>query len=455
MSSLYSGLQLGERQIRLLYVQPAFNLDDPIQCDLRVSNFHKVDPEFDALSYVWGNPRVTKTIWVNHQPCEVTVNLFEALTFLRQKRYNARSSVSCETTVESVVLSRWIWIDAICINQNSISERNVQVPLMKDIYSKASTVHVWLGMFDPSIARGLAVLDQVKYQSSTRGGNSRDELVTMVAMDKILMVVNNASADANIPDVVHLLVHPWWRRVWVLQEAISSPSVLIHWHDRSTCFWTLVDAAAALMSGVNLGMQRGLVHLRAVLLRDLRESLDQTIWKFKLIARLRRDTEGVDIDHLFAILNVASASEASEDRDRIYGVLGLLPSSLDIRPRYDVPLEQALADSFFQLIRQTKSLIPMLLVIEPISKEKYSWVPDMKALSGLSQAPGTSLAVTGKVFLQLRHIVHAAGPGSLCSLGPSSSPTRLELRGLLVDAISAVSEPFQALEVVSTGIAWM
>jgi Heterokaryon incompatibility protein (HET) len=37
------------------------------------------------------------------------------------------------------------WIDAICINQNDIEERNAQVKRMRDIYTQLSYVLVWLG----------------------------------------------------------------------------------------------------------------------------------------------------------------------------------------------------------------------------------------------------------------------------------------------------------------------
>ncbi len=37
------------------------------------------------------------------------------------------------------------WIDAICIDQSSIAEKSMQVPLMSDIYTRAHTVFVWLG----------------------------------------------------------------------------------------------------------------------------------------------------------------------------------------------------------------------------------------------------------------------------------------------------------------------
>jgi hypothetical protein len=38
-----------------------------------------------------------------------------------------------------------LWIDAICIDQSSISEQNSRVAMMADIYQKAAGVWIWLG----------------------------------------------------------------------------------------------------------------------------------------------------------------------------------------------------------------------------------------------------------------------------------------------------------------------
>jgi hypothetical protein len=57
-------------------------------------------------------------------------NLWDALHCLR-KRANGRR----------------YWIDAICINQADIPERNQQVRIMPHIYFRAHTVVVWLGRY--------------------------------------------------------------------------------------------------------------------------------------------------------------------------------------------------------------------------------------------------------------------------------------------------------------------
>ena len=55
---------------------------------------------------------------------------------------------------------RRLWIDAICINQASLKEKNQQVPMMADIYGGAARVLVWLelGAQDESRVRRAAQL---------------------------------------------------------------------------------------------------------------------------------------------------------------------------------------------------------------------------------------------------------------------------------------------------------
>jgi hypothetical protein len=39
----------------------------------------------------------------------------------------------------------YLWVDAICIDQNNNPERSIQVTKMAEIYNRASNVCVWLG----------------------------------------------------------------------------------------------------------------------------------------------------------------------------------------------------------------------------------------------------------------------------------------------------------------------
>jgi hypothetical protein len=52
----------------------------------------------------------------------------------------------------------FLWVNAICINQDDVRERNDQVSLMDDIYGKAQQKLVWLGPDVNDSDHGLSLL---------------------------------------------------------------------------------------------------------------------------------------------------------------------------------------------------------------------------------------------------------------------------------------------------------
>jgi hypothetical protein len=74
----------------------------------------------------------------------VTSNLDVALRYLRLKDQ-----------------PRVLWIDAICINQHNIQERNKQVAQMRSIYQSARRVCIWPGEDDTLESRGMDFIDQI------------------------------------------------------------------------------------------------------------------------------------------------------------------------------------------------------------------------------------------------------------------------------------------------------
>lgn len=130
----YPYRELIESDIRFLKVEPG-ELGSPIKCQLyQLPLTEDEHVDFFALSYVWGDPTVTKPITLNGEPFEVTANLYSALDQLR-------SSVNGFT-------EKFVWIDAICINQADIPEKERQIPRMADIYRFTSRSLGWLGPVD-------------------------------------------------------------------------------------------------------------------------------------------------------------------------------------------------------------------------------------------------------------------------------------------------------------------
>ncbi|KAJ4400658.1 hypothetical protein N0V91_008496 [Didymella pomorum] len=54
--------------------------------------------------------------------------------------------------------STYFWVDAICVNQRNVRERNQQVALMEQIYPKAASVIVWLNPQSTAVDEALILL---------------------------------------------------------------------------------------------------------------------------------------------------------------------------------------------------------------------------------------------------------------------------------------------------------
>src|ERR1700712_2257370 len=125
-SPLYTPLDPLKSEVRLLEISS--DTISIVSCHLSICSLLE-RPKYRALSYVWGDPKVTETILVNGQNFAATTNLASALR-------SARDHVLDDGGI--------LWVDAICINQNDLDEKSHQVQLMGDIYRQASIVLSWL-----------------------------------------------------------------------------------------------------------------------------------------------------------------------------------------------------------------------------------------------------------------------------------------------------------------------
>ncbi|KAF4945241.1 hypothetical protein FGADI_12101 [Fusarium gaditjirri] len=129
----YMYQELGtQTSFRIAEILPG-NDNDPIQCLVHSASWpdHSI-PEYEAISYVWGDLTQKADIICHGKRLKVTQNLYDALGHFRHSDR-----------------SRYLWADAICIDQSHVSERNSQVKQMRKIYEKAKKVLIWLGPDTP------------------------------------------------------------------------------------------------------------------------------------------------------------------------------------------------------------------------------------------------------------------------------------------------------------------
>ena len=95
-------------------------------------------------------------------------------------------------------VERVLWIDAICIDQSNVEERNHQVPLMKTIYSNADAVQVWLGEPTDGDYDTIALL---------KGLGQGVPL-------KNIRIQGSAVKESHLSSLIGLMERPWWERTW-------------------------------------------------------------------------------------------------------------------------------------------------------------------------------------------------------------------------------------------------
>ncbi|KAK0750614.1 heterokaryon incompatibility, partial [Schizothecium vesticola] len=132
---------------------------------------------FEALSYMWGDQTIRTTITLEGSPFSISKHLRGAIQTLRH-----------QTRV------RYLWIDAICINQSDIQERNEQVGLMRSIYQRAKAVLVWLDREVDSSHASFQKLQKLSGESELSDLGDDPELWS---------------------PVYQLFKDPYWSRVWI------------------------------------------------------------------------------------------------------------------------------------------------------------------------------------------------------------------------------------------------
>jgi hypothetical protein len=160
-----------------------------------------------ALSYTWGPDTDNRQIYVNGRLLTVRRNLWDFLHLARH----------CWP-------GHWFWIDAICIDQSNLEERSQQVSLMWLIYAKAAFTLTWLGPFCDA--------EGPPHSQITLSDNH--DPVRLTCVDGLFKDFAAGEWPPNLGQLVMVSLllekifrHPYWSRLWVLQEITSCHDKII------------------------------------------------------------------------------------------------------------------------------------------------------------------------------------------------------------------------------------
>jgi hypothetical protein len=194
---VHSPLDSTLAEIRLVQVQsgPA---SSTIKCKLRHSILLT---DYVCLSYVCGSDEPANPIVLNGQPYQIRNNLY---SFLKTARADGNLD--------------WFWIDAICIDQVNIPERNRQVQQMGSIYSKARRVDIWLG---DGIGPSHQALGIVGVLGAAGWWRNREKWYHF--QNKMSRKASEFFWEALA--IVHW--NQYWGRLWVVQEMLQSKDAVL------------------------------------------------------------------------------------------------------------------------------------------------------------------------------------------------------------------------------------
>jgi hypothetical protein len=405
---------LNSTSIRLLRILPPTGpTPGASQLELEAQTFPiEETPDFIALSCTscppedaLGGSRVGDKVPVllNDGLFHVLPNLFDALRQLRS---------------EWTWTARYLWVNAICINQDDAKERAFQVGVMDRIFAGACQTAAWLGSSNDDTPRVVAILRILRQLHI-------DELAAPTRLPRRDKPLGAESLKAcGLPPIENLeewapvlrfIEGRWFRRLWTIHDLAFSKKTVLLWGN-AYIDWTHVLAgyiflhkATSLWKMLESSSERRMLTQGAKEALLGRESIDisdhfSAILELRLACRSANTKEylSAQANMYLGVSKISTASllalfaithhsfEVKDPRDRVYGFLGIANHLATIhglevcrlKPDY-TPSNTAGAiyeEIVTAVLRQQESLAVLALLKEPPSKRQSglpSWVPDL------------------------------------------------------------------------------
>ncbi|KAF7670978.1 hypothetical protein GT037_010942 [Alternaria burnsii] len=324
-NSLFQGIYSrlpNANSIRLLRLHGSEDTSDPVCGTLENHRLHDpCRPIFEAFSYTWadsqGNSSLCETIFIGPQydVLPVTKNCLAALRRFR------------------TAIDRLVWVDAICINQFDLKERGHQVSLMKDIYTSAARVLIYLGDSDNG-AESVIVLPQKNDQ------------------------VSKDFSQSYTIDPREILQTPYFSRIWVIQEVMLSKAASVTHGNHTMHSEDLLSSVNTLFSTTRAQQPMHWVqHFNSIKIHE----------------------------SLYEVLLATKDCHCGDSRDRIYGLMGLVAEEEAERLPidYNISVQQLYTGLALYWLtgsedrsRSRRSELLKLALLPKATPLLPSWVPD-------------------------------------------------------------------------------
>ncbi|KAL3421888.1 hypothetical protein PVAG01_06044 [Phlyctema vagabunda] len=394
----YIPLEDPTKETRLLTLDPR-SKDGVVRCNLMTMRFDQ-HVEYAALSYTWGSSEDRQEILLDGLVTTITKNLHSALYHLQHNS-----------------ATRSLWIDALCIDQKNISERNEQVRQMHQIYKSAVQVLVWLGTADNN--------GQLAIELISRAG--RLESAGRAFMD----LLSSASSE-QVYALKDFLRRGYWYRAWIIQEIALARSIEIYCGHLSV-EWALFSRFVSRLANIS---QQNLYSLCQNW--NGFDSRDNLPAKLSQIRDIQQGAPYYENRSFIVLLDKTYGSVCSDPRDKIYGMLALSNGAdQDLKVDYskslfDVISDMILAETGIATVRSKRpSKSPTKLVLDihkthALLEFLQRFYQDLHSLLQMK---------TDKEIVDLRSVLH-------CSM--SESVPIIELHAKCIGTLGSLGPRFRS-----------
>ncbi|PNP37669.1 hypothetical protein TGAMA5MH_10437 [Trichoderma gamsii] len=356
---IYTPLRRDTLEIRLVRILSAGKSTSDVSLELRHAFIDEIS--FAALSYVWGDVKNPIEVSINGSSCMIGLNLFMAL---RQLFDNGSHG--------------WLWIDALCIQQSDQEEKTDQVKQMRTIFRRAERVYSWLGHGTSSTDKAMEFATRIGPRALSFGNDPSDfdipleELRNYFNRDKDLCKTEippkydtkkidlamfiydifswpelnshtstqGKDGDDLVAGIQCLMKREYWQRIWINQEIALAQEVTLMCGTKSV----LLDHFEATFSAVDLcnRLHRYINSETQQFAKGLHPNFCVNL---PLETRRRSRSEiSVPLSCLLYTDVVPSDCPlfaASDPRDLVFGLLGIITDNNVLRLRVDYQLTKA------------------------------------------------------------------------------------------------------------------
>jgi hypothetical protein len=423
--------------IRLLVLHPRVPLAE-IRCTLFEVSLSNI-PSYEAISYTWGDANLRENIWVNGKALNVP-----------------KSSYTILSNRSSVWRPHLLWIDAVCINQQDEYEKDCQVPLMRDIYTKASIVSVCL---QTSKAPEGAIPQLHEMTESFYASDVVFELayLGLKKFSSELGVYRRYGKSIRKPRWIAfqaLVRNPWFTRIWVVQEVALASSIRV-FYGRSQFSWQhLVAAISTCIQHLSLASFLDVTRDEKDLLTRLLPPRSPIA--LDIMADFQQRVKDNKISFASAIYE-ANIFDATNPKDHVFGLHGFYREQIDtensddrIKPVYAKSVTKVYKDVAQYLLEQDHPLRLLsyagigffdLQARQPVDKEGNSdteklpsWCPNW------SKQPAVRILSYADPRRQENHYSAGGTMGKKPECSSEDGFASLILQGRILDTVVALGQ---------------